>query len=104
MRPPSYNSISLYGLNTFDAEGISAFFYGLAKGLTYDGIKNGYDTSVETSLSTNCFYSVYGMVDTFDLFIHDLNHILGQKGSFNWFNIAAYDPIHILGDLNVTYQ
>lgn len=76
MRPPAYNSVSLFGLNTFDAESVSAFFYGFGKGLTYDGLSNSYASSVETSTQTDCFYSLYGMVDTFELLIHDFNNIL----------------------------
>jgi hypothetical protein len=35
---------------------------------------------------------------------HDFKNILGEKGAFNWFNVAAYDPLHFVGDLNVSYQ
>ena len=27
-----------------------------------------------------------------------------SEGNFNWFNVAGYDPVHLVGDLTVTYQ
>jgi hypothetical protein len=51
---------------------------------------------------SNCFYSVYGLVDSMDLTILDFQNIIGN-GSLNWFNVAAYDPIHFIGDMTVAY-
>jgi len=46
---------------------------------------------------------MYGLVDTADLLAYDFAHIVGD-GSFNWFNVMAYDPLHFSGDLSVSYQ
>jgi hypothetical protein len=35
VRPPSYNSMNIYNLGTFDAEGAKALIYGIGKGLAY---------------------------------------------------------------------
>jgi len=100
---PSYNSQPLYGLGTIDAEGASAWFYGLAKGLQYKGMEAGFGDDAAEIIQSNCFYAMYGMVDTAALLQYDFQNIIGN-GSFNWFNVLAYDPIHILGDSSVGYQ
>jgi hypothetical protein len=43
--PIQYDSVSLLGLSTFDAETVKAFFYGLANGMTY--------TAMESTLSSD---------------------------------------------------
>lgn len=46
---------------------------------------------------------MWGMVDTTELMAYDWAHIM-KDGSFNWFNVAAYDPLHFTGDFSVMYQ
>jgi len=58
---------------------------------------------VEDAAQSDCFYAMYGLVDTADLLAYDFAHIVGE-GSFNWFNVMAYDPLHMSGDLSVSYQ
>jgi len=58
---------------------------------------------VEDAAQSDCFYAMYGLVDTADLLAYDFAHIVGD-GSFNWFNVMAYDPLHFSGDLSVSYQ
>lgn len=58
---------------------------------------------VADSPQSNCFYSMYGLVDTVSLLQHDFVNIL-SSGSFNWFNVMAYDPLHFVGDMTVAYQ
>jgi len=41
--------------------------------------------------------------DTVSSMQYDLTHIM-SGGSVQWFNVAAYNPTHALGDLMVTYQ
>jgi len=100
---PSYNSQPIFGIGTIDAEGAKAWFYGLAKGIQYKGIESTRGTDASDSAQSNCFYAMYGLVDTADLLKYDFANILSE-GSFNWFNVAAYDPLHLVGDLTVAYQ
>lgn len=99
---PAFQSQVIYGIGTVDAESVQSWFYGFAKGLQYTGIDTGV-TDITAFAQSNCFYSVYGLVDTMDLAIYDTQNIIGN-GSFNWFNVAMYDPTHFLGNLTVTYQ
>lgn len=59
--------------------------------------------TVEQAMQSDCFYAMYGLVDTVDLLLYDFAHIIGE-GSFNWFNVAVYDPLHITGDFTVAFQ
>jgi len=43
------------------------------------------------------------MMDTFDLLLYDAKNIFAN-GNFNWFNLIAYDPFHLAGDLSVVYS
>jgi hypothetical protein len=64
--------MTILNLGTFNAEGAKALVYGLGKGLAYTGVKTGFDNSIETSIQTNCFYALYGLVDTVDLMAYDV--------------------------------
>jgi len=46
---------------------------------------------------------VYGLVDTAEMTAYDFANVV-QDGSFNWFNVAAYDPLHFAGDSSISYQ
>jgi hypothetical protein len=46
---------------------------------------------------------MWGLVDTAELLVYDINNVLASAGSFNWFNVLAYDPLHFTGDANVLY-
>jgi hypothetical protein len=85
-----------------DADSVQSWFYGFAKGLQYDGMNTG-TQDITAFAQSNCFYSAYGLIDTVDLMVVDFQNIV-SAGSFNWFNVAAYDPIHFIGDMTVAYQ
>ena len=38
------------------------------------------------------------------MIIDDFENIENVRGSYQWFNIAFYDPIHILGDFSVSFE
>jgi len=97
-----YNSMSLKGLGTFDADSAKASVYGWAKGLEYKLMKSDVMDDVAEFQQSDCFYSMYGMVDTVDLLSYDWQNILAD-GKFQWFNVMAYDPLHFSGDLSVAY-
>ena len=66
-----------------------------------DGAKE--TTAAATAVASNCFYSAYGFMDTFDLLIHDATNMFAA-GNLNWFNTILYDPFHMTGDLSVVYS
>jgi len=100
---PAFNTMLVNGLGAINADSASAWFYGTANGLQYKGMAAGARDSIEDSIQSDCFYAVYGMVDTVDLQMHDFSNIMAD-GSFNWFNVAGYNPLHIMGDSSVSYQ
>lgn len=99
---PGFNSLNLNGLGTIDAESGKATVYGWAKGLQYDALASDLQGDPAEAVQSDCFYSMYGMVDTVDLLAYDWAHIAAD-GQFQWFNVMAYDPLHFTGDLSVAY-
>ncbi len=100
---PAYNTLLINGLGAVNADAASSWFYGTAKGMQYTGMSAGARDSIETSIQSDCFYAVYGLVDTADLMAYDFQNIMGD-GQFGWFNVVGYDPLHMLGDSSVSYQ
>ena len=104
---PAQNWVQFGGIQ-FNAESATSFIYGAASGLQYDGMTVNEDpakaaVAAATAVASNCFYSAYGLMDTFDLLIYDATNML-SSGNFNWFNTIAYDPFHLTGDLSVVYS
>ena len=97
-----YFSQALLGLGTFDAASGKATVYGWAKGLQYSAMANQLQDDVAEFQQSDCFYAMYGIVDTVEVLAWDFKHILAD-GSFNWFNVMAYDPLHFSGGLSVAY-
>jgi len=60
-------------------------------------------SSLKNAEQSECFYAVYGLVDTADMMAYDFQNVVAE-GSFNWFNVAAYDPLHFAGDSSISYQ
>jgi hypothetical protein len=63
----------------------------------------GFGDEASDTIQSNCFYAMYGLVDTLQLSLYDIQNVR-TPGAFNWFNVVAYDPIHMLGDMSVSYQ
>ena len=104
---PAQNWVQFGGIQ-FNAESATSFIYGAASGLQYDGMTVNEDPAkaaqaAATAVASNCFYSAYGLMDTFDLLIYDATNMFAS-GNFNWFNTLAYDPFHLTGDLSVVYS
>jgi hypothetical protein len=53
------NWISVGGLE-IDADVGVAWFYGFAKGLSYNGVKSA---TLSSDISSDCFYATYGAID-----------------------------------------
>lgn len=78
----------------------------MAGGLQYagmDGAAVGGEIAAGKAAASNCFYSAYGMMDSFDSLIYDATNMFAE-GNFNWFNTAMLNPFNLTGDLSVVYK
>lgn len=100
---PTYNGVNLLGLETFDAGSAKATIYGWAKGLQYNALASKASEDASSFQQSECFYSMWGLVDTVDIMAYDFKNILAE-GQLNWFTVGAYDPLHFVGGLTVAYQ
>jgi len=60
-------------------------------------------SGLDSAEQSECFYAMWGLIDTVDLMAYDFANIIAN-GSLNWFNVMAYDPLHFTGDFSVTSQ
>lgn len=90
---------TIVGNRQFDAEAFESLFYGLSYGLQYNGL-----SAIDSVSESNCFYATYGLVSTFNQLAYDWENIQQFSGSYNWFNIALYDPLHITSNFSVVYE
>jgi len=103
IRPVGYNSQPIFGIGTIDAESATAWIYGLAKGLQYTGLEGSRGTDVAETVQSNCFYAMYGLIDSADMMSYNLSHIFAN-GTFQWFNVMAYDPLNMAGAMSVSFS
>ena len=89
-----------------DASTQSAFALGFATGMKYDGMdQSGADGSAGQDVTlTNCFAATYSMIQTLENMAYNYQTIADTPGSFNWFDVFAIDPIHVVGDSTVLYE
>lgn len=80
--------------------------YGLAQGFQYDGIKVGgaSTTSQSNLVESNCFYGMYGLMESIDQLMFDFNNIVDPAGEIKWFDMVFYNPISILNNVSVGYE
>jgi hypothetical protein len=83
-----------------DAETTATWFYGFAQGLQYTAMAS----SSEKEPVSNCFYALYGFIDTADNLLYGWKNIFSTPGQINWFNAVFYDPLHATGDFSVIYE
>lgn len=76
----------------------TAVLYGLIQGFTYDGV-----SELEDDEESNCFFAAYGLIDSVDMLVFDVKHILSDS-QLLWVNTLLYDPTHIFGDILVNYE
>ena len=38
------------------------------------------------------------------MILNDFDSIADKAGQYQWFNLVFYDPVHILGDVSVTFE
>ena len=45
-----------------------------------------------------------GTIGSVETLINDFKTLGERSGTYNWFNIIFFDPLHILGDTTVIYE
>ena len=105
-RRPAQNFMELGGIS-FDAETVGALLYGISDGMQYKGMESAAlkMANVGSNLvESNCFYALYGMVDSWDTLVFDFNHFISPEGEVKWFNLVGYNPTHIMNNFAVSYE
>jgi len=80
--------------------------YGLSKGFQYTGLDiGGASTTAQSNLvESNCFYSMYGLMESVDQLMYDFDNIIDPSGEALWFNLVVYNPLAILNNTSVGYE
>lgn len=55
-------------------------------------------------VESNCFYAMYGLMDSVDVLASDFSNFVDPAGEVKWFNLIAYNPSHILNNTMVGYE
>ena len=99
-------SVTIPGTNiVVDATLGSAFAMGFTTGMKYSGLDGDDQEGPANDVTlTNCFASMYSYISTLDVFAYNWKHIADNPGSFNWFDVLAIDPIHVMADSTVLYE
>ena len=53
---------------------------------------------------SNCFFAMKGFIGSIETLVYDFKTLGTVSGEYNWFNIALFDPLHIVGDVTVLYE
>ena len=83
----------------FDALAFQSGFLGFAYGLQYNQL-----SAIDSVSESNCFYATYGLLQSVDQLQYDWDNLMTLSGTFNWFNLAVYDPVHITSNFSVVYE
>ena len=106
-RRPATTWVEISGV-TINAISWEAFAFGYVEGVQYTGISVGGVTigEIVTTAETmsNCFYAVKGVIGSIETMVYDIKNLGARSGEYQWFNIAIFDPLHIIGDITVTYE
>lgn len=55
-------------------------------------------------VESNCFYAMYGFMDSIDVLIADVDNFVDPAGEVKWLNLIEYNPSHILNNFFVGYE
>lgn len=90
----------------FDGNDAGSIMYGMSLGFQYDGLKPAGNLAATASnlVESNCFYGMYGLIESVDQLMFDFNNIIDPSGEAQWFNLVVYNPISILNNVSVGYE
>jgi hypothetical protein len=103
-RRPAQNYTKIGGI-MMDQETSTTFVYGFTEGLQYAGL-SGAATEIMAGelVESNCFYAMYGMIDSVDVLMSDFNNFIDPAGEIKWVNFIMYNPMHIVNNAFVGYE
>ena len=101
-RRPTQSYAEVGGI-MLNMETATAFAYGLIDGLQYSGL-NELEANEGELVESNCFYSTYGLLDSVDLLVYDVETIVDPYGELKWMNMIMYNPMHIMNNGLVEYE
>jgi len=88
-----------------DQEVASTAMYGFVEGFQYKGLAGAAeDLLAKEMVESNCFYAMYGMMDSVDVLLSDFNNFIDPAGELKWMNLIAYNPSHIINNVMVGYE
>lgn len=88
-----------------DQEAGSSFIYGFTEGFQYKGLAGAADEILAGDMvESNCFYALYGLIDSFDVLVADVNTFIDPAGEIKWLNLIEYNPSHIMNNFFVSYE
>lgn len=91
---------------TINGATTGSVLYGLSRGFQYTGLDiGGASTTAQSNLvESNCFYSMYGLMESVDQLVYDFDNIIDPSGEALWFNLVVYNPISIVNNTSVGYE
>jgi hypothetical protein len=103
-RRPSQNYAKIGGI-MMDQEIASAGLYGFVEGFQYKGLAGAAEEILAGDMvESNCFYAMYGLMDSVDVLAADFNNFIDPAGEIKWLNLIEYNPSHILNNFFVGYE
>ena len=91
---------------SINGEDTASTLYGLAQGFQYKGLNIGgaSTTSAANLVESNCFYAMYGMMESVDQLLYDFDNMVDPAGEVLWFNMVLYNPVTIFNNVSVGYE
>jgi len=88
-----------------DQEIAASALYGFVEGFQYKGLAGAAEEILAGEMvESNCFYAMYGMMDSVDVLVNDITNFIDPAGEIKWVNALAYNPSHILNNVMVGYE
>lgn len=103
-RRPAQDYMKIGGI-MMDQEVAITGLYGFVEGFQYTGLASAADNLLASEMvESNCFYSMYGLVDSVDVLVNDFSNIVDPAGELKWVNLILYNPSHIVNNFMVGYE
>jgi len=103
-RRPAVNWATIGGI-MMDQEVATTWIYGFTEGAQYAGLAGAAEEILGGEMvESNCFYSMYGLVDSVDVLLSDFHNFVEPAGEVKWVNLVLYNPAHIVNNFFVSYE
>ena len=88
----------------FNSQTWGTVLYGMTNGMQYKGLEKEGAVTKGALVESNCFYGVYGLMESVDQLVYDFDNIIDPSGEAKWFNLVLYNPMHIFNNTAVGYE